>query len=123
MNSLWRILSALSLALLCIQGAFAHEHASHAMNAADAIDTAHVLPYSTAASLPAAHCRDRAVMSLPCSHNDSTCCMTACCVHCAPLFMAFHFEPAMPSADTSLSQPEASHGGITRAPLLRPPIT
>ena len=122
MNSLWRILLVLALACFCVQGVFAHEHAAHATNTSIVTDTAHAQPHSSTASRAAAHCLDKAGTGSPCSRDDSICCMTACGVHCAALFMTFRFEPAVAPGRISRPLSEASHEGITRAPPLRPPI-
>src|SRR5258708_36346958 len=122
MTPLWRMVIVLSLALLTMRGASAHEHAQHSMSTAHATHMTAVHADSRAASQIPLHCSDTTATSAPCRHDHSICCTTACGVHCGALFIAFRFEPR--ASDSLLPRPfsEPRHDGVTHAPPLRPPI-
>ncbi len=119
--SLRRILIVLSLALLAMQGAFAHEHAVQARS------PGHGIIVTGAAGQPytSSHTPSRcATMLAPrlCRHGHSSCCAAVCGVHCGAILQTFRFEPRI--SDTSPPRPlaELRDDGVTHAPPVRPPI-
>jgi hypothetical protein len=121
MNLLCRMLTVLSLVLLCMQGAFAHEHVRRAMDVSHELTTVGAEAESHAVPQAHSHCSGMATTGKPYRH-DPICCAVACGLHCGALFIAFHFEPRIPDASTPQPFAEARRDGVTHAPLLRPPI-
>jgi hypothetical protein len=122
MNSVWRILIVLCLALSMTQGVFAHAHVTVATEYGAPMQMTHDLDNVAGVVSETPHCNSMAASAMPCRHDHSFCCSTSCGVHCGALFAAFRVEP---HADgTSLPPPlsEPQRAGVTRAPLLRPPI-
>lgn len=122
MNSVWRIFIVLCLALLMTQGAFAHTHATAANENGAPMQMAHGGDNAREVVSETPHCDGMAASAVPCHHDHSFCCSTACGVHCGALFAVLRFEPH--AGESSLPPPlsEAQRTGVTRAPLLRPPI-
>lgn len=119
MTLLWRLFIVMSLALLTMQGAFAHEHA---MRPADAVHTMHLSAAHVATSSAMSHYEGVTTSNGPCRHDHSFCCATACGVHCAALFVTFRFDTRVPDALLPRPLSEPRHEGVTHVPPLRPPI-
>lgn len=119
--SLRRILIVLSLALLAMQGAFAHEHAVQARSPGHSIIVTGAAGQLYTSSHTSSRC---ATMLAPgsCRHGHSSCCVAACGAHCGAILATFRFEPRI--SDTSPPRPltELRDDGVTHAPPLRPPI-
>ncbi|WP_341314491.1 hypothetical protein WN982_03965 [Paraburkholderia sp. IMGN_8] len=119
---MWRILIVLALALLATQGAFAHEHATAPMQGARAMQAVQPADGAFATVSETAPCASMAAAGVPCRHDHSLCCSNACGTHCAALFVVFAFEPRASGASLPRALAEPQRTGVTRAPLLRPPI-
>ena len=122
MTAVWRILIVLCLALSVTQGAFAHVHATEAMVGGAAMQMAHGVDHAPGVVSGIQHCDTMAASAKPCHHDSSFCCATPCGVHCGALFAAFRFEPRASGASLPPALSEPQRAGVTRAPLLRPPI-
>lgn len=113
MISMWRILVALSLALLFTQGAFAHS---------GQVSTGGMVHASHQVSRAPSSCPDAVGTGSLCHHDHSICCTTACGVHCGAFFTAFHFETRASGGSLPLPVSEPPRDSVAHAPLLRPPI-
>lgn len=128
MICLGRFLIVLSLALLAMQGAFAHEHVMPMQGKGVAMQMAGVASNRDALlhSAPSLsfHCETAVAGEPPRGrdHGHCACCMSACGVHCGAVLTTARFEPR--SLDTTLPPPfaEPRRDGVTHAPPVPPPI-
>ena len=126
MTCLGRFLIVLALALLSMQGAFAHEHVTPMPDGAGAMMVGVAADADPGASdvvssMPS-HYAGMAPSGTPVGHDHCACCTTFCGVYCGVLFAAFHFEPRKPGATPTRPLLEARRDGVTRAPPVPPPI-
>jgi hypothetical protein len=128
MSCLRRILIVLSLALLSMQGAFAHEYAVLVIHDAGKTGISsgpgEIGAARTLSSMPS-HCTDMNDITSHTLHGRERCpcCTTACGTHCGALLAAFRFEPAQPGSMRPQPRREFRRDGVTYAPAVRPPIS
>ena len=127
MSCLRRFLIVLSLALLSMQGALAHEHPAFAHHAGGTMGMTGVAgKFDTSQMLSAmsSHCAGMTgtMADAPHDHGRCACCTTACGIHCGALLADFRFEPAKPGSMSPQPRRELRRDSVTYAPPVPPPI-
>lgn len=127
MSCLRRFFIVLSLALLSMQGALAHEHAAFVHHVGGTMRMTGVAgKFDNAQMLSAmpSHCADMTGTTVDArsGHGRCACCTTACGIHCGAVLVDFRFEPAKPGSVPPLSRLALRHDSVTYAPPVPPPI-